>query len=1340
MRSVEIGLPGTFRPSLLNSVDWAATPVGPEPGWPQSLRTAVSICLESRFPMIIFWGADLVQFYNEAYIPILGAKHPRALGQRAIDCWPEIWQQIGPMLRGVLATGTATWSDDMLLRLERKGFVEDCYFTFSYSPITDENGIGGVFCAVTETTAKVLREREAVERAHALAELNRAKTDFFNNVSHEFRTPLTLILGPLDDALRAGRPLALDEADAMRRNARRLLRLVNELLEFSRIDANRLAPQLHAVDVSLLTRDLASTFRSLVESAGLAFDVDVEPIAPVAIDARLWEHVVLNLLSNAFKFTFQGRIAVSLRRVDERIRLEVTDDGVGMKPQDAARAFERFWRGPAARARTHEGSGIGLALVAEIAALHGGEARLDSVDGRGTRVTVEIPFVPASGAAADAGAGEAELVLAQVSGWGQSSAPATHAAASPGAGAAAPNRPRLLLVEDNADLRGYVTRLLSAAYEVVTAGDGEAGLAAALASPPDIILSDVMMPGLDGLEFVRRMRAHRATRETPIVLMSARAGERAAESGLRAGADDYVAKPFSSEDLLSRLDRQLTRARIRAEESARFRRLADEIPVVIWTEDAANEPEWINKRWFDVTGLTRDAFPDDLRLRRVVHPIDLARFLAMRDAFQTQAHAFETEVRIKALDAPDAAFRWHITRVVPIHDNDGTLVRWVGTATDIHENRRLAEQRELDLKELAESEVKYRRLIETTNEGIWVVDAEFRTILVNKPTADMLGYTIEEFAGRSSWEFVDDEQRHFAEAAVRGVIENGHWQGELPLRKRDGSAIWVFLSSAKVTSDDGALEGFIVFMHDVTERKRSELARELVVEATSALAESLGLDQTLDNLLAVVVPRLADWASIALSPEQGVTESVSSTPRAAPTRTKRIAHAGVSVPSARPDSTVTVPLAVRGQSIGTMTLGSHRRRYDDGDAALFGELAARAAIAIEHARLYDRERRIALTLQAAALPKSLPTIPGISFDAVYQAARSEALVGGDWYDAFRLDDGRIVLSIGDVMGSGLDAAVTMSAARQAIRGATQIYPDPVAVLDAADRALRSDQPDRIVTAFVGMLDPLTLSFTYASAGHPPPLVRSADGSIAELGGSGLPLGLRDPSRFRERSHSVALSDQALLVLYTDGLVESSRDLLEGDRRLRDALNDSAVLSAEHPASAIRDAVIDLAQDDIALLTVHIDNVRSRVTQLAGTGPEQARWTFDAHDPDAARSVRHAIADALRRHGATEPDIYDAEMIFSELVGNVVRHSGGQVELAVDITGKAPVLHVMDRGSGFTFHARLPNDVMSESGRGLYIAATLASELSVLPRREGGSHARAVLAFATRRAPQLGESA
>jgi len=727
--------------ALMRSLDWAATPLGPVESWPQSLRTSVSICLTSRFPMLIWWGAELVMLYNDAYRPMLGTtKHPMSMGQRGRDCWPEIWDVIGPMLVGVRATGEATWSDDQLLLLDRNGYVEECYFTFSYSPIRDESGgVGGVFTAVTETTSRVLGERrlrvlreladrtagaktaadacalaaaalggnpaaipfallylldpdgraahlagmtglaagaslisqhvdliegedaaegwplarvartgqaalvddvaawfgpppahagvaapssalvlpiaqagqdgvagflvagvnplraldddyrgfydlvagqiatavadaraydEERKRAEALAALDHAKTTFFSNISHELRTPLTLMLGPIEDALAdrvdALAPPQRKRLDIAHRNSLRLLKLVNTLLDFSRIEAGSARAAYEPVDLAAYTAELASGFRSAVERAGLRLLVDCAALsAPVYVDPDMWEKIVLNLLSNAVKFTFEGEIAVTLRQVGDGVELDVRDTGTGIPAVEIPHLFERFHRVRGAQARTHEGTGIGLALVQELVRLHGGTVRVASVEGAGTTFTVTLPLgaahLPADRVVANAPverptAPQATPYVEEALRWlpdtlAMSGAPARDGAPyqagdlvspSPGSdggqdGAVAEHSGRILLADDNADMRDYLARLLGARYSVRAVADGEAALDAALAWGPDLVLSDVMMPRLDGMELLRALRAAPQTRTTPVILLSARAGEDAAVEGLDAG-------------------------------------------------------------------------------------------------------------------------------------------------------------------------------------------------------------------------------------------------------------------------------------------------------------------------------------------------------------------------------------------------------------------------------------------------------------------------------------------------------------------------------------------------------------------------------------------------------------------------------------------------------------------------------------------------------------------------------------------------------------------------------------------------------------------------------------
>lgn len=372
--------------------------------------------------------------------------------------------------------------------------------------------------------------------------------------------------------------------------------------------------------------------------------------------------------------------------------------------------------------------------------------------------------------------------------------------------------------------------------------------------------------------------------------------------------------------------------------------------------------------------------------------------------------------------------------------------------------------------------------------------------------------------------------------------------------------------------------------------------------------------------------------------------------------------------------------------------------------------------------LYEAERRITERLQEAALPRVLPRIPGLALDAYYHAGRDEAQIGGDWYDALRLPDGRVIVTVGDVSGSGLDAAVTMAAVRQVLRGVAQIHPDPAMMLDAADRTLQADAPERIVTAFVAVLDPVTAELTYASAGHPRPLLRRAGGEWTELAAAGLPLGV--PARGARIAETVAMPGEAMLVLYTDGLTEATHDIAAGEERLHAALHDPRVLAATNLARAIHDAVLaDGARDDVAIFTVR------REPEHGGHAIQ--RWAFDAADAEAARAARHAVSQTLAEHGLSTDALGAAEVVFAELVGNVVRYAPGRAEVALDCSDAVPVLHVLDHGRGFRHLPKLPDDVLSERGRGLYIVSALADDFTVTRRPHGGSHARAVLALSQR---------
>jgi signal transduction histidine kinase len=734
--------------ALMRSFDWTSVGLPPADDWPESLKAVTRILLTSRYGMWMGWGRDLTFMYNDSYGEMtLGKKHPWALGKPAREVWAEIWGDLESRIRTVMETGEATWDEGLLLFLERSGYPEETYHTFSYSPVISADGtIEGMFCVVTEETERIIGERRlatlrdlaatlgstvnendvfaAIEnglgtnardlpftltyafddegaharllaatgiapdhpaaprvidvhgtplwparelwdspkaiivdglaervaslpngawdrppsqavlvpiaqqgtdklagfmvaglnryrpldtsylgfvelvagqigaslansrsyeaerrRAEALAELDRAKTAFFSNVSHELRTPLTLMMGPAEDALNEPNAIAenRERVSIIHRNALRLLKLVNTMLDFTRIEAGRVQASYEQTDFAAFVAEIASSFRSAMERAGLRFIVNAAPgdgkSAPVYLDRDMWEKIVLNLLSNAFKHTFEGEVEVGGNVRDGVATLIVRDSGVGIPSEQLPRIFERFHRVPNAKSRTHEGSGIGLALVQELVRLHEGRMTVESEVGEGTTFTVTMPagsaHLPKDRIASPTAS--AATTIAHGVGFGGSTPFVTEALRwLPGDGDAvkaddestmATTTAHVLVADDNADMREYVGRLLRAhGHRVTMVADGQAALDAALRELPNLILSDVMMPRLDGFELLDALRNNESTKDTPVILLSARAGEEARVEGMEAGATDYLAKPFSSRELLARVDSHLTRA------------------------------------------------------------------------------------------------------------------------------------------------------------------------------------------------------------------------------------------------------------------------------------------------------------------------------------------------------------------------------------------------------------------------------------------------------------------------------------------------------------------------------------------------------------------------------------------------------------------------------------------------------------------------------------------------------------------------------------------------------------------------------------------------------------
>ncbi len=427
-------------------------------------------------------------------------------------------------------------------------------------------------------------------RGESLDQLNKAKTTFFSNVSHEFRTPLTLMLGPIEELLTRPNPsispTAKNQLEMVNRNGVRLMRLVNALLDFSRIDAGRVQATYEPTQLAEFTVNIANLFRTTIENAGLHFKVTSNTFdQQVFVDRDMWEKIVLNLISNAFKFTMQGEIEVGMRllplnsKSPTSLELFVRDTGVGIPAHELSHLFERFHRITATEGRSHEGCGVGLALVQELVWLHSGNLRVESKWKKGSTFYVTIPLgyshlpIDAIGQprALSTSTTIAGPILEEAVHWvnetdrnltenTQSQSDAVERLSST-SGPLQDTRSRILIVDDNVDMRRYLTLLMADQYSIECAPDGQAALNAAKTFQPDLIVSDVMMPHLDGFGMVKLLRQDAETREIPIILVSALPAEESRIQGIEAGADDYLIKPFSARELLARVQSHLERAK-----------------------------------------------------------------------------------------------------------------------------------------------------------------------------------------------------------------------------------------------------------------------------------------------------------------------------------------------------------------------------------------------------------------------------------------------------------------------------------------------------------------------------------------------------------------------------------------------------------------------------------------------------------------------------------------------------------------------------------------------------------------------------------------------------------
>jgi signal transduction histidine kinase/FixJ family two-component response regulator len=924
---------------LIRAFDWSGHRLGKPHDWPRSLKTAVSLILNSQHPMWIGWGAEMSFLYNDAYLHVLGlAKHPKSLGRPAAEVWAEIWDVCGPLANKVFQEGEPSFVDDVRLFMHRGDYLEETYYSFSYSPIRDESGdVGGLFCPSNDVTPKVLSARrlrtlselaggpyfgkstdeacalvgselknnpadvpfallyvvnsdgtqailkqtigfenvceylsapvvdlkggnsgrvfwplaevffertsrrvsvarfdafprgpadqrvseaiilpvisrgddkplgvliagvnptrpadpdyqtffelvatqvgtiiqntrvveEEKKRVEMLEQLDHAKTAFFSNVSHEFRTPLTLMIGNLETVLAgtSSHDNEREQLNVAHRNSLRLLKLVNSLLDFSRIEAGRAQATYQATDIAALTAELASNFRSACERAGVKLVVDCPALSqPVYIDPGMWEKIVLNLLSNAFKFTFEGEIAVSVREIDARMELSVRDTGVGIPRAELPRLFERFHRIAGQKSRSHEGSGIGLALVQELVKLHGGDIHAESEAGRGTTFTIRVPFgtghlqndrveargnLPSTSIRADAYVEEALYFISDEAATFDVIPGHAH---SPGSIPALRGGTRVLVADDNADMRGYVRRLLGPICDVQTVANGEEALDAVRTKRPDLILTDVMMPNLDGFGLLRAIRADAHLREIPVIMLSARAGEQSRVEGLDAGADDYLAKPFSARELIARVSSLLELTRVRQEalvalrdSERRTRELFRQAPGFICVLNGPNHVfEFVNDSYLRLVG-NRDYIGKTVR--EAIPEAEGQGYFELLDRCYETGEPFrglETPIRLRRRADVELETRLIDFIYQPITDAAGKVTGILVEGYDVTD--RASAQ-----FALLESESRYRTLFNSIDEGFCIIEAipalngnpsDYRYIAANPALKMQSGVTV----------------------------------------------------------------------------------------------------------------------------------------------------------------------------------------------------------------------------------------------------------------------------------------------------------------------------------------------------------------------------------------------------------------------------------------------------------------------------------------------------------------------------------------------------------------------------------------------------------------------
>ncbi|MEJ8802797.1 ATP-binding protein [Pontibacter sp. H249] len=1030
----------------IREFNWAESVLGPVEDWPQSLKTAIHIILGSDYPMAIWWGEEMIMFNNDAYMKFMGNKQASSLGRPAKAMWEDIWEVVGPMFHKVLQTGEAWFADKLLLYNERKGFKEEAYFTFSCSPIINENGkVGGIFCTSSEETRQVLSERrldtlrqigaismeegslekvrtellsildannkdisfallysyangacnlngstsgafntdlhqqpnitncsvwqlpgelknlspvllenvsvlapffktpdhrvppqqafalpivssgneqlsewlviglspllelddqykdfinllhthvnalyaniKAIEyerqRIKKLLELDEAKTTFFSNISHEFRTPITLLLGPVEELLDKGNFSTEEEKqqlETIRRNGLRLLKQVNYLLNFASIESGRANAGYCAIDIGAYTKELSSIFTSVMDRAGLKYTISCDPVSePVYVDPEMWEKIIFNLLSNAFKFTLEGEVSISLKDKGTEVQLVVQDSGVGIAEEELPHIFNRFHKIKNHCGRSYEGSGIGLSMVAELVKMHHGSITVESTPQQGSTFTITLQkgkehLLPESINVTEplltytAQQAADNPYLIEASSWLKASDAivefSTDAAI---AEQAALKQYTVLLVEDNQDMLAYIRRILQPAYRVITATNGLDALQLLEAEQADIVLSDCMMPQVDGLALVQEIRKQPKYSTVPVILLSAQAGEEEKLRGLGIGADDYMTKPFSARELMVRIKSQLYIADLRKQaaqrehqlllESQALRTELDDILanmsdafIVLddelrYTYVNANAGRFTNRSEVDFLGnVIWDVFPD------------LEGTVFQEKVLESQASRKELnfEFYYPTLDV------WYDVRIYPYKHNTAMYI------CDISAKKRVEQARQ-------ESEVRFKVMADAAPVLIWVSAHGSEPIYFNKRWLEYRGKSLEEEQDTGWQEGVHpDDYKLLVKTYEQALEQKSTYEIEVRLKGADGEYRWFLSQGVPRFMPDGTFIGYIGACVDITNRKWAEeiLSKynrdleERVTQRTSALLKAN------EQLQEQIAAKKKTQASLARSHEQ----------------------------------------------------------------------------------------------------------------------------------------------------------------------------------------------------------------------------------------------------------------------------------------------------------------------------------------------------------------------------------------------------------------------------------------------------------------------------------------